>query len=170
MSVYNQQSKYCVFCYSAKGVNHAKCPPTPQSVRGQNYPCGIVCYRVPGWEKHWFLRSSRMIITWIRNESISRLIICIFQMWAEVCTTYEVVLPPQSRGSNYCAPWFLGIWRGAKVFLSIGTRPRAFVSNFDISFIYSAFGKNLIRADIIWHIRPNWAYKWAYIIRRIISI
>jgi hypothetical protein len=33
---------------SSEGVEHPGCVPVPEFVRGKNYPCSILCFRVPG--------------------------------------------------------------------------------------------------------------------------
>jgi len=32
----------------AEGVEHPDCVAVPEFVRGKNYPCAIICFRVPG--------------------------------------------------------------------------------------------------------------------------
>jgi len=33
---------------AAEGVDHPDCVAVPEYVRGKNYPCSIICSRVPG--------------------------------------------------------------------------------------------------------------------------
>jgi len=39
---------YCIIIL-AHNVESDQAPVTPDYVRGKNYYCGILCYRIPGW-------------------------------------------------------------------------------------------------------------------------
>lgn len=49
LSVTTRTPDYISTC--SEGVDHPSCPPANDKVRGCNYPCAIICHRVPGEPK-----------------------------------------------------------------------------------------------------------------------
>lgn len=43
------QRLFTCYVFIAEGIEYPDCPPSSEFVRGTNYPCSIICFRIPGW-------------------------------------------------------------------------------------------------------------------------